>query len=198
MIQALDTEIGRLLTHVDLGNTLVIYLGDNGTPADVKDEGSKVRGSKVSTWEGGAKVPLTVAGAGVTRTGRDASLVNGTDIFATIAAASGINVRHVNDSYNLAPLFTDAKAKSGREFALTEICARTLARFAVRDQDYKLIYDSKDGWGLYNLARDQGEQKNLYDARKKRIKTEKARLLAALDGFKTTRGCFHDPDEKQP
>ena len=37
MIQALDTEIGRVLQHVDLKNTLVLYIGDNGTPANVKD-----------------------------------------------------------------------------------------------------------------------------------------------------------------
>jgi len=196
MIQALDTEIGRLLKHVDLSNTLVIYLGDNGTPSDVKDEGSRVRGSKVSAWEGGAKVPLTVAGAGVTRTGRDASLVNGTDIFATIASAAGIPVKHVNDSYNIAPLFTNAGASSGREFALTEICAKTLARFAVRDLTYKLIFDSKEGWGLYNLKDDQGEQRNLFDSDLAAVKTEKTRLEAALDGFRTTRGCFRNPEEK--
>ncbi len=192
MIQALDTEIGRLLQHVDLNKTLVIYLGDNGTQSNVKDEGSKVRGSKISAWEGGARVPLTVAGAGVTRTGRESALVNGTDMFATIASAAGIRVSHVNDSYDITPLFRSARVSSGRRFAFTELCAGNSARFAVRDLTHKLIFDKKDGWGLYNLAADQIEQNNLYEAGSNEAKAGRARLEAALHDLKAsaTGGCF--------
>lgn len=192
MIQALDTEIGRLLQHVDLRNTLVIYLGDNGTQSNVKDEGSKVRGSKISAWEGGAKVPLTVAGAGVTRIGREPALVNGTDLFATIASAAGIPVSHVNDSYDISPLFSNAKVSSGRRFGFTELCSANASRYAVRDMNYKLIYDNKDGWGLYNLAADQGEQHNLYDADMPDVKAARTALKDALGHIKdaATGGCF--------
>jgi len=31
MIEALDTEMGRLLTSINLAETLVVFLGDNGT-----------------------------------------------------------------------------------------------------------------------------------------------------------------------
>jgi arylsulfatase A-like enzyme len=190
MIQALDTEIGRLLQHVDMRDTLVIYLGDNGTQANVKDEGAKLRGSKMSTWEGGARVPMTIAGAGVTRTGREAALVNGTDMFATVASAAGIRVRHINDSYSITPLLTDAAARTGRKFGVTEFCSKQASRFAVRDLDYKLIYDNKDGWGLYKLSSDVGEATNLYD--QPEFAAAQKKLRSALRSFKAkaTKGCF--------
>jgi arylsulfatase A-like enzyme len=192
MIEALDVEIGRLLQHVDLRNTVVIYLGDNGTQANVKDQGAKVRGSKTSAWEGGARVPLTIAGAGVTRKGRDASLVNGTDLYATVAALAGAKVRQVNDGFNLMPLFTSKSADTGREFAFTEFCTGQTARFALRDARHKLVYDDKEGWGLYDLKDDIGEQHNLYGT--VALAATQAKLKAGIDRLKAnaTKGCFRD------
>ena len=190
MIQALDTEIGRLLKNVDLKNTIVIYIGDNGTPANVKDEGSGVRGSKTSTWEGGAKVPMIVAGAGVTRKGREAALVNGVDLYATIAAAAGIPITRANDGYSIVPLFTDAGASTGRNYAFTEFCTGNVARFAIRDREYKLIFDDSVGWGLFDLLEDPRETNNMYD--KPAFAAVQVRLKAELDKLKAsaTRGCF--------
>ena len=190
IIQALDTEIGRLLTHVDLKNTVVIYIGDNGTPADVKDEGARVRGSKTTAWEGGAKVPLVIAGAGVTRTGREAALVNGVDLYATVAAVAGIGVTHVNDGYSLVPLFTKAGASTGRNYGFTEFCTARASRYAIRDREYKLVYDNTDGWGLFDLVKDQSESNNLYD--KPQFSAEQKKLKSELDKLKksATKGCF--------
>lgn len=68
-IQALDTELGRLLAEVDFSTTLVIFVGDNGVPPPVKDTGTGLRDAKGSAYEGGVRVPLIVAGSGVTRRG---------------------------------------------------------------------------------------------------------------------------------
>ena len=190
MMQALDTEMGRLLKSVDLKKTLVIYVGDNGTPAFVKDAGSGVRGSKTSTWEGGAKVPMVVAGAGVTRTGREAALVNGVDLYATIAAAAGIPIKKANDGYSVLPLLSDPKSSTGRNYAFTEFCAGAVSRYAIRDQEYKLIFDNAVGWGLYDLLKDPVEANNLYNnaaysAPQTKLQTELNKLKAAA-----TSGCF--------
>jgi arylsulfatase A-like enzyme len=190
MMQALDTEMGRLLKSVDLKNTLVIYVGDNGTPAFVKDAGSGVRGSKTSTWEGGAKVPMVMAGAGVTRKGREAALVNGVDLYATIAAAAGIPVKKANDGYSILPLLSDAKASTGRNYALTEFCTPGVSRFAIRDQEYKLIFDNAVGWGLYDLLEDPLEASNRYN--NPSYSAPQAKLQAELNKLKAsaTAGCF--------
>jgi len=190
MMQALDTEMGRLLKSIDLKKTLVIYVGDNGTPAFVKDAGSGVRGSKTSTWEGGAKVPMVVAGAEVTRTGREAALVNGVDLYATIAAAAGIPIKKANDGYSVLPLLSDPKSSTGRNYAFTEFCAGAVSRYAIRDQEYKLIFDNAVGWGLYDLLKDPVEANNLYNnaaysAPQTKLQTELNKLKAAA-----TSGCF--------
>lgn len=190
MIQALDTEIGRLLKNVDLKNTLVIYIGDNGTPAMVKDQGAGVRGSKTQVYEGGAKVPMMVAGAGVTRKGREAALVNGVDLYATIAAAAGIPIKRANDGFSIVPLFTDAGASSGRDYAFTEFCTGPTGRYAIRDKEYKLMFDNVDGWGLFDLLKDPTEANNLY--KKPEVATVQARLNGELNKLKAsaTKGCF--------
>jgi len=168
----------------------VIYVGDNGTPAFVKDAGSGVRGSKTSTWEGGAKVPMVVAGAEVTRTGREAALVNGVDLYATIAAAAGIPIKKANDGYSVLPLLSDPKSSTGRNYAFTEFCAGGVSRYAIRDQEYKLIFDNAVGWGLYDLLKDPVEANNLYNnaaysAPQTKLQTELNKLKAAA-----TSGCF--------
>jgi arylsulfatase A-like enzyme len=190
MMQALDTELGRLLKSVDLTKTLVIYVGDNGTPGNVKDAGSGVRGSKQSTWEGGAKVPMVMAGAGVARTGREAALVNGVDLYATIAAAAGIPIKKANDGYSILPLLSDAKASTGRDYAFTEFCSGNVARFAIRNQQYKLIFDNGVGWGLYDLIKDPVEATNLYNNPAFSVPQE--RLQSELNKLKAsaTSGCF--------
>jgi arylsulfatase A-like enzyme len=191
MIQAMDTEIGRLLKSVDLKNTLVIYVGDNGTPADVKDQSAGVRGSKTGVYEGGAKVPMVIAGAGVTRQGRETALVNGVDLYATIAAVSGIPVSKANDGFSLVPLFTEAGASTGRNYAFTEFCqGNNTARFAIRDPQYKLMFDNASGWALFDLMKDPKEADNLYD--KPAVAAVQTKLKAELDKMKAsaTKGCF--------
>ncbi|HEY8922992.1 MAG TPA: sulfatase-like hydrolase/transferase, partial [Polyangia bacterium] len=113
---ALDTELGRLLAQVDFTKTLVIFVGDNGVPPPVKDAATGLRDAKGSAYEGGVRVPLVVAGAGVTRRGREDNLFVTTDLYATILDVAGVPVSHVNDSYSLKPLFADEAASSGRTF----------------------------------------------------------------------------------
>lgn len=70
-VEAMDTEIGRLLDGIPtavLNNTLIIFLGDNGSPNGVLEVFPRQHG-KNSIYEGGVNVPLIVAGAGVSRSG---------------------------------------------------------------------------------------------------------------------------------
>jgi arylsulfatase A-like enzyme len=190
MIEALDTEIGRLLKSVDLSKTLVIYIGDNGTPSNVKDEDAKVRNSKTSVYEGGARVSMVIAGAGVTRTGREPALVNGVDLYATMAATAGIPITRANDGYSLVPLLSNATASSGREFSLTEFCTAAAKRYAVRDRQYKLLFDNKDGWAMFDLGEDLSETNNVYG--KPAYAVPQARLQKEIDRTKAaeSKGCF--------
>ncbi len=104
MIEALDTEIGRLIAGVDLGNTVVFIMGDNGTPGSVTSRpflGDRSLGlppkSKGSIYQGGVNVPFIAAGAGVVgaRAGRPQrttkKMIHIVDMYATIADLFGID-----------------------------------------------------------------------------------------------------------
>lgn len=190
LIQSLDTEIGRALAEVDLEKTTVIFIGDNGTIPSVKDSGSGVRDSKRSVYEGGIRVPLIIAGAGVTRRGRENALVTSTDLYATILSLAGLPVSHVNNSYSLKPLLTDADATSGRTHSFTELCSGTnTRRYAIRDLQYKLLVDGNQR-GLYDLVADPLEANNLY------LSEAHAEIRAGLEAeiaelkAEATAGCF--------
>jgi len=161
-IQALDTELGRLLAEVDFTRTLVIFIGDNGVPPPVKDTATGLRDAKGSAYEGGVRVPLIVAGAGVTRRGREDNLFVTADLYATILDVAGVPVSHVNDSYSIKPLFTNEAASSGRPFSFSEISNGTSQRqYGLRDTRFKLV-NNQGKWELYDLFTDPHEQTDLY------------------------------------
>ncbi len=162
LIQSLDTELGRLLKEVDLENTVVIFVGDNGTPAPVKDTGTGIRGSKGSAYEGGVRVPLFVPGAGVTRRGRANDLVVTSDLYATILSLTGIDVSHVENSYSIKPLLSDAAASSGRTNSFSETSSGTSnRRYALKDTRYKIV-SNLGKRELYDLVADPLETTDLY------------------------------------
>ena len=163
-IQSLDTEIGRLLAEVDLSNTVVIFVGDNGTPPPVKDSGTKLRSAKGSAYEGGVRAPLVIAGAGVTRRGREDELVVSSDYYATILDLAGVPVSQVNNSYSIEPLLDNEAATSGRTHSFTEITSGTSTkRWAIKDTRYKLLNDNGT-WALYDLVADPLETTDLYSS----------------------------------
>lgn len=195
MIQAMDSEIGRLLANVDLAETVVIYVGDNGTPRMMKDPTARVRGWKQTVYEGGVRVPLVVAGAGVSRRNqREDALVVTTDLFDTIAALAGVPEReiasHANDGVNLMPLLSDPAAETGRRYAFTELCNRQqVRRYAIRDARYKLLYDNGT-WGFFDLESDPMESRDL--SGNPALASARSALAAQLASLKPSgvRGCF--------
>ena len=92
MAEALDTEIGRLLHGVDLATTTVIFVGDNGTTSSVVAPPYPAGKSKSTVYQGGVRVPLLVAGAGVVNPGRLVpALANTVDLYPTILELAGID-----------------------------------------------------------------------------------------------------------
>ena len=111
MCQALDTEVGRVLATVNLTNTHVIFIGDNGTAGNVIARPYSPTKAKASMYEGGVRVPLIVAGAGVVSPNRRVTaLVSAVDLFPTILQLAGIDpqtalpVGTVIDGVSLLPL----------------------------------------------------------------------------------------------
>ena len=164
----MDHEIGRLLDGLSLedrANTIIIYMGDNGTPRQVVQGHARNHG-KGSVYEGGVAVPLIISGRGVTRVGaRESGLVGSVDLFATIASLAGTNTEEFNDSKSFAHLLTEATA-SRREYAYAEI--KSYDRddrddWAIRNTRYKLIDRLGLGQELYDLETDRFELDNRID-----------------------------------
>ena len=109
-IEAMDTEIGRLMasmTEEERDNTIIFYVGDNGTPRQVADRSVYANGSKGNLTQGGLAVPMIASGAGVSRKNvREDALISSTDFFATIASMAGSTVSSIEDSMSFKNLLT--------------------------------------------------------------------------------------------
>ncbi|MGJ8697532.1 MAG: sulfatase-like hydrolase/transferase [Verrucomicrobiaceae bacterium] len=107
-LEALDTEIGRLLTSVDLSKTNIIIIGDNGTPTQVvQSPASGLAGSKGDLTEGGIHVPLFASGPDILQTGTSDQLVHVADLFTTVLDLTGVDTPAGLDlhSNSLVPIF---------------------------------------------------------------------------------------------
>ncbi len=97
MVQAMDTELGRLLATLPaatIANTNVVFLGDNGTTSAVTVAPFSAARSKGSIYQGGIRVPLIVKGPAVAGSPRvEPGLVHAVDLFATLAAMQGVDAR---------------------------------------------------------------------------------------------------------
>ena len=164
-IEAMDREIGRLLDSFSAdtrANTVIIYMGDNGSPRRVYQGPVRQRG-KGSVYQGGVAVPMIISGRGVTRMGeREDALVSSVDLFATIANLAGAGTTAFNDSLSFADLLSNA-GPGPRSYAYTEVVSETLDRdeWAIRNDRYKLMRQLPRPEELYDLQADPIEQENL-------------------------------------
>lgn len=110
MIEAMDAEIGRLLSTMsqeEKDNTVIIFIGDNGSNSNVAQEYNSKR-TKGTVYQGGINVPMIISGKDVNRFNQtEDALINTTDLFATIASIACIEVEKINDSQNFKGLLSD-------------------------------------------------------------------------------------------
>ncbi|MGL4236369.1 sulfatase-like hydrolase/transferase [Tabrizicola sp.] len=166
-LEALDDEIGRLLASMPedvRDNTVIIFIGDNGTPGQVTGDFYGDRGAKGGIFEGGTHVPFIVQGPGVAA-GRSEALVNTADLHATIAALAGA-ATDTGDSYDIGPALTGGEG--ARAFAYVEHFlgggqaeGRGEFGWAIRDKQYKLVAVDGQDQMLFDLAADPLEQTDL-------------------------------------
>jgi arylsulfatase A-like enzyme len=191
MIENMDGNIGRLLEKLkqtNLGeNTLVIFTSDNGglsTAEGSPTVNGPLRGGKGWLYEGGIRVPLIMYWKGKVIAGSTSGIpISTSDFYPTIA-----NV--INDKYE------KQKSIDGDNiFELLAQSQRPVARqlfwhyphysnqggkpgSAIRDGDYKLVYNYEDkSVELYNLVNDIAEKNNLALMNKKIVKRLKKELF---------------------
>jgi arylsulfatase A-like enzyme len=178
-IEALDKELGRVIAAIPNGleNTIVIFLGDNGTPSQVIQTPYRLRRAKGSIHQGGINVPMVIAGAGVNRKGvRETALIQSTDLFTTIAQMAGAGITEKHNSKSFYSLLNNANAPT-RAYAYAEKSLNGAVSYAVRDDEYKLIVEDDGTELLYNLSNDAYENTNLLNNPSGGVETIKNTLL---------------------
>lgn len=171
MCEAMDTEIGRLLAEVDLAETTVIFIGDNGTPQNVIQPPYNAAHSKGTLYEGGTRVPLIIAGKGVASPNRNSAVpVHCVDLYATILELAGIDVAATQlagqgiDSRSVMPVLENT-ADTPR-FAFVEqfgadLTSAQSGRAIVDAAGYKLIQFDDGHEEFYKTATDLNEATTL-------------------------------------
>ena len=110
-IQELDHNVGRILDSLKRlqidGRTIVVYASDNGRGPG-RNPSQPIRGHKLSTYEGGIRVPCIAWGPGL-RSGYESSeVVRAMDWYPTLATLAGVKVPEdrVIDGRDISPLLT--------------------------------------------------------------------------------------------
>ncbi len=163
-IEAMDFQIGRLLDSLPnekRENTIIIFIGDNGTPNQVAQAPYKFSSAKGSLNQGGINVPMFVSGKGVTRSGIDDNLTSSTDLFSTIAELAGVDSKGIHDSKSFKSLFTQSAPI--REFQYSEKKDGNKDLWTISNGTLKLIENANGNKELYNLQSDPYESNNLLD-----------------------------------
>jgi arylsulfatase A-like enzyme len=176
MMSAMDDAVGKVLAKVremkQEENTMIYYIADNGGPTQsTTSMNGPLRGFKMTTFEGGPRVPFLAQWKGKLPAGKtyDHPVMN-LDVLPTALAAAGAPVDSTAklDGVDLMPYLTGEKKGRPHE----TMYWRFGPQWAVRHGDLKLVV-SKGGSGqpeLYDLAADIGESKDLAKDQPEKVK----------------------------
>lgn len=190
-----DWMIGEFMKTLEregvLENTFIIFSSDNGPVLNdgyyddaVEKLGNHTpwgpfRGGKYSLFEAGTHVPFITYWKGAIEPGVSDALISQVDLFSSLGALVGSEVRGT-DSQNLLKVLKGQK-KQGREKLIIEATSRTAVRTgnwamippysgpAVNKQ-VKIELGNSDEYQLYNLKVDPGQQENLAEEEPKKLK----------------------------
>lgn len=213
LIEGMDKSLGDVLDHLEtLGvaeNTLVFFLGDNGSDAPLGHQhevacAAPLRGKKGSHYEGGTRVPFLAAWAKAAadnahqkRLPIPAGAIQSQqaavyDLFPTILSLAGLQAPpgHTVDGTKLDTLLSGQRDGTRGEVFLMHYPHsphRTDYFTVFRDGAWKVIYhyfpsDVSEGshYQLFNLAEDPFEQQNLATARPAELRRMMEGMIAAL------------------
>ena len=214
LVEGMDKSLGDMLDHLDaLGiaeNTLVFFLGDNGSDAPLGNEhavacAAPLRGKKGSHYEGGTRVPFIAAWAKPNAANEHqqhlpiaANAIQSQqaavyDMFPTILSLTGVPSpdKHAADGRKLDTLLTGKPDSSRSETFLMHYPHsphRTEYFTTYRDGDWKVIYhyfptqvSGGSHYQLFHLKDDPFEQKDLAATTPAELKRLMQGLITGLE-----------------
>ncbi|MBU6221735.1 MAG: sulfatase [Planctomycetes bacterium] len=168
-IEAVDRNVGRIVERLaTLGltdDTLLIFTSDNGGTSHYTPP---LKGGKGELTEGGIRVPLVVAGAGVAKPGTSCDVpVASVDLYPTLLELAGATppAGQTLDGVSLVPLLRGATTLPRERLFWHFPCyvGRATPSSAIREGQWKLV-EFFEGGGrveLYDLANDPSESRDL-------------------------------------
>lgn len=180
VLKVMDAQVGRFIKGLQaLGldeNTLVIFSSDNGAlPTFDGARSGGFRGSKLSLYEGGTRMPFIVRWPQkVPVAVNDKTIFSAVDLLPTLTSIAGIDLPKdlKLDGQDLSAAFFGRTASHKGplfwEYGRNQITYKYPSApdrsptIAVRENDWKLLVNANgEGLELYNLAKDPTESTNL-------------------------------------
>ena len=166
MVEELDRAIGSILDAVDLQHTVVVLVGDNGTPHMVHGPLQAKRRVKGTTYEGGIRVPMVWAGVDLPAGVESEALVSLVDVLPTFAAMIGapgvITAKDQLDGISILPTLMNP-AQPAHDFVWSGFQGANSARqgdYAIVTDRWKLRLAGGEAY-LFDLNADPNEGNNL-------------------------------------
>lgn len=205
-----DHLVGQVLDALDAGghadNTVVVLFSDHGYHL-----GEKGITGKNTLWERSTRVPLIVAGPGITRGARSAQPAELLDLFPTLADLAGMEEPDGLEGRSLVPQLRDPDARRD----VPAITTHGPGNHAVRDHRYRYIRYADASEELYDLETDPHEWTNraadsaLAHVRKRLIEHlpshdapplpgSRVRLIELVDGVPVWEGEPIGPNDPVP
>ncbi|OOG16305.1 sulfatase [Sphingobacterium sp. CZ-UAM] len=227
LVEGYDKSMGDIVQFLKdkklYDNTVIIFLSDNGglslsppRSGEPHTQNLPLKAGKGSLYEGGIRIPLLIKQANIHQASNNPIPVIVEDLFPTILQMAKVTdyqlVQQQPDGKDLTPLMAHKADNSWNQRPLvwnvpnkwTVPDGPGINFFsAIRQGDYKLLYDMKQGkLELYNLREDIGELNNLAPQMKEKT-SALSKLLsdqlrtwkAQLPTYKTTGQQIPYPDQ---
>lgn len=196
-IAYMDKLVGKLLNTLDdlklRENTLIVFMGDNGTASIYSERGSiggkALSGKKGSMLECGSLVPTIANWPGVIEAGKvNDLLIDSSDILPTFADLAGANLptKNVIDGRSFLPQLMGKKG-TPREWIFIELGNK----WYVRDANWKLNREGE----LFDMSNAPFEEKLVLNyAENKDASEAYSRLQTALKTLSPEKGILDNAD----
>ncbi|NND68353.1 MAG: sulfatase-like hydrolase/transferase, partial [Halioglobus sp.] len=164
LVTQLDDAVGRLVDAVDIDNTLVVFVSDNGGTNAERDNNYPFYGKKAEPYEGSYRTPLIMHWPGELPAGKTVDdIVMNADIFPTLLAAAGGLSSAVLQNAGIATAGIDGRNLLPRMRQDIPLAPRARAWEVYGPNIGALSYSYIAADGRYRLAADQGFPPGLYD-----------------------------------
>ena len=209
LVEGMDKSLGDMIAHLEkIGeaeNTLVIFIGDNGSDAPTGglhaiSSSAPLRGKKGTHHEGGMRVPFIASWAKPDQGSSMQKLFPirqgvitedfGTiiDIMPTILKATGVSAPagHMSDGQDLSSYLATHEGEHDQTFLMHFPHPHNSSFYTVlRDGDWKIIYHYKkpkaERVQLFNLSNDISESNNLALEKPKKVAEMITKMQTKLD-----------------